>query len=118
VLGIQGGEDIAQMIMRRRARVKRSEPAQQGELLVAEAGDVGDGFRSGQHRKQAQQQHLSQGVHHLAALPRVRQVFEMAQEDNRLRDRLIITGRHIHRNHPLANQRISTDSALQPLVTR
>ena len=58
LLGVQGGEDVAQMVMGWRARGERPKPAQQVELLVAEAGDVGDGLRPGQHRKQAQEQHL------------------------------------------------------------
>ena len=63
--------------MRGRSVAKRSEPAQKLELLVAEPGDVDEGFRPRQHAEQAQQQHLVERIHHLAALARVRQIPEM-----------------------------------------
>jgi len=69
-----------------------------------------------QHRQKAKQQHLVEGIQHLSRLPRVRQIVEIAQKDNRLSERLTIGSNAIHRKHPLANQRTSTDSALQTLV--
>jgi hypothetical protein len=72
------------MIMRRRAFGKGPEPAQQGQLRLPEAGDVGDRLGAGQHSQQAQKQHFRQGVHHLGALPRVRQIPKIAQKNNRL----------------------------------
>jgi hypothetical protein len=39
LLRIKRGEDIAELIMRRRAIGKRPEPAQKRELLRPEAGD-------------------------------------------------------------------------------
>jgi|SRR5271156_1922062 len=41
---VERGEDVAQMIMRRSAILERSEPAQEGELLLAETGDLGERF--------------------------------------------------------------------------
>ena len=101
-----------------RAFAKWPEPAQHVQLLVAEAGDVGNGFRPGQHGEQAKQQHLVERIHHLRALPMVRQILEIAQKDNRLGNRLAIGAPGIHRNHPPANQRTSTDSPFQRVVTR
>lgn len=46
-------------------------------FLVAEAGDIDEGFRPGQHRKQAHGQHLVERIGHFAALARVRQVVEI-----------------------------------------
>ena len=54
LLGIERGEDIAEVIVRRRTIAERPEAAQKRELLVAEAGDIGEGFRPRQHRQQAQ----------------------------------------------------------------
>ena len=64
---------IAEVIVRGRAVAKRPEPAQQLELLLAEARDVDEGLRPGQHREQTQQQHLVERIDHLAGLARVRQ---------------------------------------------
>ena len=116
-LGVEGGEDVAQMVMGRRACCKGTKPAQQIELLLAEAGDVGDRLGPGQHRQKAQEQHLGQRVHHLPALPDVRQILEIAQKDNCLGERPAINRQLVHRYRPLANQRTSTDSALQHIVT-
>ena len=66
--GIEGREDIAELIVRRRAITKRPEPPQQVELAVAEAGDIDEALRPGQHREQSQQQHLGERISDLAAL--------------------------------------------------
>ncbi len=116
-LRIQGGQDVAQVIMGGRAGRKGAKPPQQRQLLIAEAGDVGDGLGPGQHGQQEKQQHLGQGVHDLPRLPRIRQILEIAQKNNRLSERSTLSGNIIHPTHPPANQRISTDSALQTLVT-
>jgi len=116
-LGVERGQDVAQVIVGRRARCKGAKPSQQSELLVAEAGDVGDRLCPSQQRQKAKQQHLVQGIQHRPRLPRVRQIVEIAQKDNRLSERLTIGSNASHRKHPLANQRTSTDSALQTLVT-
>ncbi|ESW63950.1 hypothetical protein X773_33220 [Mesorhizobium sp. LSJC285A00] len=50
MFGIEAGEDIALMIMRWHAFTKGTKPAQEIKLLVSKAGDVGDGFRPGDHR--------------------------------------------------------------------
>ena len=68
-LGVEGGEDVAQMVMGRRARREGAKRRSRCELLLTEAGDVGDRLSPGQHRQEAQQQHLGQRVHHLSALP-------------------------------------------------
>lgn len=72
------------MIMRRNAFTKGPKPAQEIELLLAEAGNVGDGFRPGYHRRKTQQQHLIQRIPYLRTLPAVSQIFEMTQKYNRL----------------------------------
>ncbi len=74
----KGGEGIADAIMRRRPIKEWAEPAQKCQLPVAEAGDVGNGFRPGQHRQQRQEQHLVERIHHLRSLTRIRQIIEMA----------------------------------------
>ena len=65
-LGVERGENIAQMIVRGRAVAIGPEPAQQIELLLAKAGDVGEGLRPRQHREQAQQQDFIERINDLA----------------------------------------------------
>jgi len=48
LLVVQHGEDVAKMVVRRRAVGEGTEAAQQAQLLAAEQGDVGDGLRTGQ----------------------------------------------------------------------
>jgi hypothetical protein len=47
LLRVEAGEDVAQMVMRWRAVAKWPKPAPHVQLLVAEAGNVGDRFRAG-----------------------------------------------------------------------
>ena len=90
LLGIERGKDVAEVIVRRRPIAKRPEPAQQFQLLLAEAGDIDEGLRSSQHREQRQQQHLVERVDHLAGLAAVRQITEMNQKTNRLAKRAAV----------------------------
>ena len=85
--GVKHGQNVAEVIMRRRAVEKRPEPAQQIELLLAKARDINERLRPRQHRQKAQQQHLRERIDHLAGLPRVRQILEIVQENNRLVER-------------------------------
>ena len=57
-LRVEGCEQIAELIMRRRAVLKGAEPAQKIELLLAERGDLDPAVCPRQHRQQALQQHL------------------------------------------------------------
>ena len=84
--------------MRRRAVEKRPEPAQQIELLLAKARDINERLRPRQHRQKAQQQHLRERIDHLAGLPRVRQILEIVQENNRLVERRQLQIRPPHRS--------------------
>ena len=68
-LGVERGEDVAELIMRRRAIRERPEPAQKRALLRPEAGDFHEALGPSQDRQQAQQQHLIKPVDHLATLP-------------------------------------------------
>ena len=70
---IERGQDTAEMIVGRGAVRERSETAQKGELLFAEAGHVGDRLGPGQHGEKVQQQDLVEPVDDLAALARVGQ---------------------------------------------
>ena len=66
---------------------KRSEPAQQIDLLLAEPRDIHEGLRSAQNREQTQQQHLGERINDFAALARIGQILEMIQKNNALADR-------------------------------
>ena len=52
-LGVEDGENIAEVIVRGRAMVKRPEPTQKLDLLLAEPRNVDEALRAGQNRKQA-----------------------------------------------------------------
>ena len=51
LLGVEGGDDVAEVIVRRRSVAKRPEPAQQFDLLLAEACDINENLCSRQHRQ-------------------------------------------------------------------
>ena len=97
-----------------RAFAKGPEPAQEAELLLAEAGDVGECLRPGQHREQTKQQHLVERIHDLRALPMIRQILEITQKNNRLANRPALgsTPRPSQSSSRNPNQRTSTDSAI------
>ncbi len=82
LFGIEGSQDIAEMVVSRRTIFERREPAQQLKPLHAEQSDSGDTFRSSHHRGEAQQQDLAQRIGHLAALARIAQAGEMPQKNN------------------------------------
>src|SRR5208337_3188093 len=114
VLGVKRREDIAEVIVRRRAIAKWPEPAQEIELLGTETGDVDEGLRPGQYREQTQQQHCVEWIGHLPALPRVRHVPEIPQKNNRLGKRLTVRCNAVHRCPPRIDpedhQRFSTSA--------
>ncbi len=95
-LSIQRREDVAQMVVGGCPVAKRPEPPQQLQLLRPETGDIGEGFRPGQHRQKAKQQNLVERIHHLAGLPRVRNIAEILQKNNALANRPV----HLHRDLP------------------
>src|SRR4249920_3223522 len=115
--GVEGGKNVAQLIVRGGAVAERPKPAQKVKLLLAKQRNIDEGLGSGQHREQTQQQHLGERIDHLAGLARVRQILEVTQKNNRLAERPKASRRHFHRILRIANQRITTDSALQPFVT-
>jgi hypothetical protein len=49
LLGVEGGENIAEMVVRWRSVAKRPEPTQKSELPVAKASDIDNRLRPGQH---------------------------------------------------------------------
>ena len=79
LLVVQHGEDIAKMVVRRRAVGEAAEAAQKVQLLAAEQGDVGDGLRAGQDGDEAEEQDLFQRVVHLPPLAGIFQIIEMTK---------------------------------------
>ena len=71
LLGIEGGKDVAEVIMRWCPITIGPKPAKKIELLVAEASDVNEGLRPSQHRQQTQQQHLVERIDDRSALARL-----------------------------------------------
>ena len=68
LLGVEHREDVAEMVVCRRATLERTEAPQKLELLSAEQGDIGDRLGTGQHGEQTRRQDLVQRVGHLALL--------------------------------------------------
>jgi hypothetical protein len=99
-LGVERREDVPEVIMGGRSIAERPEAAQQPELLLAEPRDIDERFRSGQHREQAQQQHLLQRVDHLSALTRVRQILEVIEKHDRFAEHAAVARRIVHRHPP------------------
>ena len=111
LFGIECSQDVAEVIMSRRAVREGAEAAQESELLLTKPGHVGDRLGTGQHGEQAQQQDLIEGVEHLGLLARVRQVFEKPQKNNRFSKRTTVLARAFHDrvlNEPEDIDRFST----------
>lgn len=96
-LRVEGGQDVAEVIVGRCAVHERTEAPQKRQLLLAEPRHVCDGLGAGQHREQTEQQDLVKGIDHLGALARVRQLLEKLQENNRFLKRTAARTRVDHR---------------------
>jgi hypothetical protein len=68
LLRIEGGEDIAEVVVRWSTVEEWPETTEKFEFLATKSGDVHEGFGSGQHREQRQQQHLIKRIHEAAIL--------------------------------------------------
>nr|WP_246206830.1 hypothetical protein [Methylocystis heyeri] len=115
--GVERGEDVAEVIMCRHSIGERPQAAQEGELLLAKARDVGEGLGAGQHREQAQEQDLIERINDLAGLTRVRHIFEIYKKNRRFDQSRIVRARMVRRPFSVSNQRMSTDSAQFRSVT-
>ncbi len=78
LLGVEDGQDVAEMVVCRRAVLERAEAAQKPKLLAAEQGDIGEGLGPGQHGEQAEKQDLVERICYLALLARILQILEIA----------------------------------------
>jgi hypothetical protein len=116
-LGVERSEDVAQVVVARRAVREGQKALQKGELLLPEPSHVREPLGARQDRQQSQQQNLVEPIGHLARLPMVRHVFEIIEKNSGLEIRRRRRRQNIHRPAPLTNQRMPTDSALQPFVT-
>jgi hypothetical protein len=85
------------MIVGRRPVGERPEAAQQNQLLLAKARDVGEGLGSSQHREQAQEQYLVERINHFAGLPPIRHILEILEKNRCLGERRKIPYRLVHR---------------------
>jgi hypothetical protein len=120
LLSVEGGEDIAEVIMRRGPRGKGTKSTQKGQLLVAEQRNIDDRLRTGQNRQKTQQQHLVERVHHLAALARIRQITEILQKDNSFAKRTKTRRYPVHPDPPSSDSqdhhRFSTSALCHQLL--
>src|SRR5216684_8587083 len=98
-----------------RSIAKRPEPAEKADLLLAEPRDIDERLRSAQYCQQTQQQHLAEQISDFAKPKRVWQILEIVQKNNGLVCRPEFHRSPFHRVLRKPNQRIATDSALQPL---
>src|SRR5580704_17743417 len=62
-------------------------PPQKIEFLLTKQSNIDEALATGEHGQQTQQQHLAERIEHLAGLPRVRQILEVIQKNNRLTKR-------------------------------
>src|ERR1700691_692968 len=86
------------VIVRRGSILEGSEAPEKSQFQPAKSGDVGDCFRPGDHGEQAQQQDLVERIFDLAALPGVRQILEIAKEDDCFAKRPGFISRTLQRN--------------------
>ena len=100
---VERGEDVAEMIVRRRAVEERTEAPEQVEFHATEPGNIDEGFGPGQHREQCQQEHFLERIHHLAALAPVRHIFEIIEKYNRFGKRAAVCRHFVHGRPPKAN---------------
>ena len=115
-LGVERGQDVAQVVVRRRSVLEGSEASEKGQLVPAEPGYIRDRLRPGDDGEQAQQQNLIERIFDLAALPNVRQISEIAQEDDCFAKRPDFLGRSLHRNPPIGKSVDIDNSALNQIV--
>jgi hypothetical protein len=111
-LGFQRGENVAEVIVRRGSILEGSEAPEKSQFQPAEFGDVGDCLRPGDDGEQAQQQDLIERIFDLAPLPHVRQILEIAEENNRFAKRPDFISRTLHRNPPICESVDFDDSEL------
>ncbi|MBB4189837.1 hypothetical protein GGE07_006543 [Sinorhizobium terangae] len=114
---VEHGEDVAEVIVRRRPIGEGPKAPQQSQPLLAKTRDIGEGLGSRQHREQAQEQDLLERIDDLARLPMVRQVLEKTKEKPSSPPAQPDPLPSRPSFHPLPNQRMSTDSAQSRLVT-
>jgi hypothetical protein len=110
--GVQGRQNVAEVIVRRRAIRERSKASEKSQFQPAKFGDVGDRLRPGDDGEQAQQQDLIERIFDLAALPGVRQILEITEKNNRLAKRHDFISRTLHRNPPICESVDFDDSEL------
>src|ERR1700730_6586727 len=106
------------MVMRRRAVHIGPKPPQQFDLPLAKPRDVGERLRPRENRQKNQEQHLRERIIYFAGLTMVRQPAEIVKETRRLRNRCKSYPVRIHHRPPPPTQWMTTDSALQPFVTK
>jgi hypothetical protein len=102
---LEGGEDVAEVIMRRSAVKEWPEAAQKFAFLAAEPRDLDEGIGSRQDRQEGQKQYFIEWIHHLAALARVWHIFEMIEKYDRLRKRSAVCRRVVHDRSPPCESR-------------
>src|ERR1700722_19387711 len=84
LLRVEGGEDVAVVIVRWGGGEKWPGEAEEGGVDTIKTGDINEGFGSGQHREQREQENLFERIHDLSALAMVRHILEMIEEYDRL----------------------------------
>ena len=96
-LRIEGGKNIAEMIVGRCSMAKWPKPPQKIKFLLTEPGNVDERLCPAEHCQQTQQQNLIQRIDHLAGLTRVRQILEKVQKNSCFADRAKVDRRVFHR---------------------
>ncbi len=80
-LGVERGENIAEVVVARRAVGEWQKAAHESQLLLTEPREIGETFSA---RQQGEQQNLIKPVGHLSRLPMIGPTSEVTQENSRL----------------------------------
>jgi hypothetical protein len=112
LLGVENGQDIAEVTVVRRAILERTKAAKKLAFRDAEKRDLGKALGAGQHREQAQEQDFIERVGDFTLLAGILEVFEMTQKNHRFRESHTVDNRVVHHHSPSCESRIGIDSAL------
>lgn len=108
LLGVEGREDVTEMVVGWRAAEGGLEASEKFHFHPAEPGGINEGFGSGQHGEQRQQEHLIVRIHDHARLAVVGQILEVIEKYHRLAKGAAVFRHVIHGRAPRSESRGSS----------
>ena len=109
-LRVETGEDVAEMVMRRRAVFEQLEPAKKYQFRLAKLRDGGDRLRARDHSRKAEKKNFVQGITDLAALTWIVHRLEIFQKNHALVNRQVGHALGRVRSHIVSPQPESDES--------